>query len=148
MPARPRALVDFPTEQGDQVWWNAEETNVYSTGKSTAIETHGSLWTLLFGWRATATHNNHMENKQLHPYVPFCRLPLAVGFLLLPAYTAAAYDLLRWAPNEAELVKAFREIWDRERLVPADIGDLLSSGQLKALLLEYAERQSYHMCDA
>ena len=101
-----------------------------------------SLFRRFFGGSTKAAHNYLMNQEKLHPHVPCCQLPLEVGFLLLMAYTFAAYDLLPWAPNEAELAKAFTEIWDRERLAPDDIADLLSSGRLKELLIEYAERQS------
>jgi len=36
-----RELLEARTEQGDQVSWNADETGVYSTGESAAIETTG-----------------------------------------------------------------------------------------------------------
>src|SRR6202035_1411932 len=34
-------LLDAKTEQGDQVRWNAEETSMYATGASAAVETTG-----------------------------------------------------------------------------------------------------------
>src|SRR5208283_2495285 len=37
-------------EQGDQVSWNAEETGVYSTGSSAAIETTGLAAQALLKW--------------------------------------------------------------------------------------------------
>jgi hypothetical protein len=34
-------LLDARTEKDEQVWWNAEETSVYATGPSAAVETTG-----------------------------------------------------------------------------------------------------------
>jgi hypothetical protein len=34
-----RLLMDARTEQGDQVWWKSEETSMYATGASAAVET-------------------------------------------------------------------------------------------------------------
>jgi len=45
-----QALVDARTEEGDQVSWNAEETGVYSTGQSAAIETTGLASQALLKW--------------------------------------------------------------------------------------------------
>jgi uncharacterized protein YfaS (alpha-2-macroglobulin family) len=45
-----QALLDARTEQGDQVSWNAEETGVYSTGQSAAIETTGLATQALLKW--------------------------------------------------------------------------------------------------
>ena len=45
-----QALIDARTEQGDQVSWNAEETGVYSTGQSAAIETTGLATQALLKW--------------------------------------------------------------------------------------------------
>ena len=45
-----QALLDARTEQGDQVSWNAEETGVYSTGQSAAIETTGLAAQALLKW--------------------------------------------------------------------------------------------------
>lgn len=36
-----RLLIDSRTEQGDQVWWNSQETGMYATGASAAVETTG-----------------------------------------------------------------------------------------------------------
>jgi len=36
-----RLLVDARTEQGDQTWWKSEETGMYATGVSAAVETTG-----------------------------------------------------------------------------------------------------------
>jgi uncharacterized protein YfaS (alpha-2-macroglobulin family) len=44
------ALTDARNEQGDQVSWNAEDTGVYSTGQSAAIETTGLATQALFHW--------------------------------------------------------------------------------------------------
>ena len=45
-----RALLDARTEHGDEVSWNAEETGVYSTGQSAAIETTGLAVQALLKW--------------------------------------------------------------------------------------------------
>ena len=45
-----KALIDARTEQGDQVSWNVEETGVYSTGQSAAIETTGLATQALLKW--------------------------------------------------------------------------------------------------
>ena len=45
-----QALVDARTEDGDLVSWNAEETGVYSTGQSAAIETTGLAAQALLKW--------------------------------------------------------------------------------------------------
>jgi A-macroglobulin TED domain/Alpha-2-macroglobulin family/A-macroglobulin receptor binding domain/MG2 domain/Carboxypeptidase regulatory-like domain/Alpha-2-macroglobulin bait region domain len=45
-----RALLDARTEKGDEVSWNAEETGVYSTGQSAAIETTGLAAQALLKW--------------------------------------------------------------------------------------------------
>jgi uncharacterized protein YfaS (alpha-2-macroglobulin family) len=51
-----QALLDARTERGDQVSWNAEETGVYSTGTSAAIETTGLATQALLKWgRASET---------------------------------------------------------------------------------------------
>ena len=34
-------LLDARTEKGEQVWWTAEETGVYSSGESASVETTG-----------------------------------------------------------------------------------------------------------
>jgi uncharacterized protein YfaS (alpha-2-macroglobulin family) len=45
-----QALLDARTEEGDQVFWSAEETGVYSTGASAAIETTGLATQALLKW--------------------------------------------------------------------------------------------------
>jgi hypothetical protein len=45
-----QALLDAKTEKGDQVWWDATDTAVYSTGKSAAIETTGLAAQALLKW--------------------------------------------------------------------------------------------------
>jgi hypothetical protein len=45
-----QALVDARAEHGDQVSWDAEETSVYSTGQSAAIETTGLATQALLQW--------------------------------------------------------------------------------------------------
>ena len=45
-----QALLDARTEKEDQVFWNAEETGVYSTGASAAIETTGLATQALLKW--------------------------------------------------------------------------------------------------
>jgi hypothetical protein len=50
------ALLDARTEKEDQVFWSAEETGVYSTGASAAIETTGLATQALLKWgRASET---------------------------------------------------------------------------------------------
>ena len=49
-----QALVDGKTEEGDHVSWNAEETGVYSTGQSAAIETTGLAAQALLKWGQAA----------------------------------------------------------------------------------------------
>jgi hypothetical protein len=36
-----RLLIDARTEQGDQAWWKSDETSMYATGTSAAVETTG-----------------------------------------------------------------------------------------------------------
>jgi hypothetical protein len=51
-------LLDARTEKDDKVWWNAEETSVYATGSSAAVETTGLAVQALLKWgnaSATAT---------------------------------------------------------------------------------------------
>jgi hypothetical protein len=49
-------LLDAKTEQGDHVWWKAEETSVYATGDSAAVETTGLAAQALLKWgQANAT---------------------------------------------------------------------------------------------
>jgi uncharacterized protein YfaS (alpha-2-macroglobulin family) len=43
-------LIEARTEQGDQVSWSVEETGVYSTGKSVAIETTGLATQAILKW--------------------------------------------------------------------------------------------------
>jgi hypothetical protein len=43
-------LLTARTEKEDQVWWSAEETGVYSTGSSAAIETTGLAAQALLKW--------------------------------------------------------------------------------------------------
>jgi alpha-2-macroglobulin-like protein len=45
-----QALVDARTEKNDQVFWTVEETGVYSTGSSAAIETTGLATQALLKW--------------------------------------------------------------------------------------------------
>jgi hypothetical protein len=45
-----RLLLDAKTEKEEQVWWSAEETGVYSTGSSAAIETTGLAAQALLKW--------------------------------------------------------------------------------------------------
>jgi hypothetical protein len=45
-----QALLDARTEKDDQVFWSAEETGVYSTGASAAIETTGLATQALLKW--------------------------------------------------------------------------------------------------
>ncbi len=45
-----QALIDARSEDGDQVSWNTEETGVYSTGQSAAIETTGLAAQALLKW--------------------------------------------------------------------------------------------------
>jgi hypothetical protein len=43
-------LLNSRTDQGDKVWWSAEETGVYATGASAAIETTGLAVQALLKW--------------------------------------------------------------------------------------------------
>jgi hypothetical protein len=45
-----QALLDARTQKDDQVFWTAEETSVYSTGQSAAIETTGLAAQALLKW--------------------------------------------------------------------------------------------------
>ncbi len=45
-----QALIDARTQKDDQVFWTAEETSVYSTGQSAAIETTGLAAQALLKW--------------------------------------------------------------------------------------------------
>ncbi len=49
-------LLDARIEKDEQVWWNAEETNVYATGPSASVETTGlAVQALLQSGEASAT---------------------------------------------------------------------------------------------
>ncbi len=49
-------LVDARTEKDEQIWWNAEETNVYASGPSAAVETTGlAVQALLKAGEASGT---------------------------------------------------------------------------------------------
>lgn len=51
-----RLLLDARTEKDEQTWWNAEETGVYATGASAAVETTGLAVQALLKWgEASAT---------------------------------------------------------------------------------------------
>jgi uncharacterized protein YfaS (alpha-2-macroglobulin family) len=51
-----QTLLDARTERDDQVWWSAEETSVYATGTSAAVETTGLAVQALLKWgQASAT---------------------------------------------------------------------------------------------
>jgi uncharacterized protein YfaS (alpha-2-macroglobulin family) len=45
-----QSLLDARTEKGEQAWWNAEETGVYATGASAAVETTGLAVQALLKW--------------------------------------------------------------------------------------------------
>jgi hypothetical protein len=45
-----KLLMDARTEKDEQVWWNSEETGVYSTGASASIETTGLALQALLKW--------------------------------------------------------------------------------------------------
>ena len=45
-----QALIDARTEKDDQVFWSTEETGIYSTGQSAAIETTGLATHALLKW--------------------------------------------------------------------------------------------------
>ena len=45
-----QALIDARTEKGDQVFWTVEQTSVYSTGESAAVETTGLAAQALLKW--------------------------------------------------------------------------------------------------
>src|SRR6202012_5835274 len=49
-----QALLDARTEKDDHVFWSAEETGVYSTGSSAAIETTGLATQALLKWGQTS----------------------------------------------------------------------------------------------
>ena len=44
------SLLDARVEKGEQAWWSTEETGVYSTGESAAIETTGLAVQALLKW--------------------------------------------------------------------------------------------------
>jgi hypothetical protein len=49
-------LLDARIEKGDQIWWDAEETNVYATGPSASVETTGlAVQALLRSGEASGT---------------------------------------------------------------------------------------------
>jgi uncharacterized protein YfaS (alpha-2-macroglobulin family) len=49
-------LLDARTEKGEQAWWDAQETSVYATGASAAVETTGLAVQALLKWgEASAT---------------------------------------------------------------------------------------------
>jgi hypothetical protein len=58
-----QALLDARTEKDDQVSWNAEETGVYSTGESAAIETTGLATQALLKW---GRPRDRPQGAQLH----------------------------------------------------------------------------------
>jgi len=43
-------LLDARTEKGEQVWWSADDTGVYSTGESASVETTGLALQALLKW--------------------------------------------------------------------------------------------------
>jgi alpha-2-macroglobulin-like protein len=45
-----QALLEARTEKGDQAWWTAQETSVYATGDSAAVETTGLAVQALLKW--------------------------------------------------------------------------------------------------
>jgi hypothetical protein len=45
-----RLLLDGRTEEGDRVWWKAEETSVYASGESAMVETTGLAAQALLKW--------------------------------------------------------------------------------------------------
>jgi hypothetical protein len=47
-------LLDARIEKGDQAWWTADETGVYSTGESASIETTGLALQALLKWGEAA----------------------------------------------------------------------------------------------
>ena len=51
-------------EKDDQAWWNAEETGVYATGASAAVETTGLAVQALLKWGGAA--GDRGEGAQLH----------------------------------------------------------------------------------
>ena len=61
-------LLDARTEKDEQVWWNAEETNVYATGPSASIETTGlAVQALLQSGQAPGTARkalNYIASKK------------------------------------------------------------------------------------
>jgi hypothetical protein len=61
-------LLDARTEKDDQAWWDAQETSVYSTGSSAAVETTGlAVQALLKSGEASATAGkalNYIASKK------------------------------------------------------------------------------------
>jgi uncharacterized protein YfaS (alpha-2-macroglobulin family) len=62
-------LLDAPTEEGDRVWWKAEETSVYASGDSAIVETTGLAAQALLKWggdsaAATKAMNYIVAKKQ------------------------------------------------------------------------------------
>lgn len=51
----PAAIPDARTESGEQAWWNVEETGVFATGKSAAVETTGLAVQALLKWGEAAS---------------------------------------------------------------------------------------------
>jgi A-macroglobulin TED domain len=47
-------LLDARTEQGEQLWWSADETGVCSTGESASVETTGLALQALLKWAAAS----------------------------------------------------------------------------------------------
>ncbi len=61
------ALMDARTEKGDEVSWSAEETGVYSTGESAAIETTGLATQALLKWgQASGTARKALSYLAAH----------------------------------------------------------------------------------
>jgi hypothetical protein len=57
-----RALLDAKTEKDDQVWWKADETNVFAHGASASIETTGLAVQALLKWgQASSTVEKAMR---------------------------------------------------------------------------------------
>ncbi|HJZ97221.1 MAG TPA: hypothetical protein VKE70_12000, partial [Candidatus Solibacter sp.] len=57
-----RVLLDVKTEKDDQVWWNADETNVFAHGASASIETTGLAVQALLKWgQASSTVEKAMK---------------------------------------------------------------------------------------
>src|SRR5208337_4981099 len=55
-------LLDARTEEGEFVWWSAEDTGVYATGESAAVETTGlAVQALLKTGEASGTARKAMS---------------------------------------------------------------------------------------